>query len=284
MAKTDKVVLVTGASKGLGQGIARQLGRSGATVYLTSRAASVDALIATADQVNAAGGQAIPITVDHRDVAEVKALFDRIRIESGILNILVNNAAAVHPQLATPGAFWEKPIELGDMIEVPLHANYITSWHAAPLMVEAKSGLIVNISFYGAVGYFHGAAYGAVKAGTDKMSFDMAVDLRPQGVACVSIWPGFIYSDALAQYVEHTPADQMPSGLAEQFKIFERPEFTGMVIDALHNDAELMSYSGHALIGAELGTRYGIADLDGKQPISFRETMGAPIDFFTPQG
>ena len=128
----------------------------------------------------------------------MRALIDRIRDESGRLDIVVNNAAAVNPALATPGPFWEKPIELGDMIEVGLHTNYIMSYLAAPLLIEKRRGLIVNISFYGAVTYFHGPAYGAAKGGTDKMSFDMAVDLRPHNVACISFSPGFIYSDSVA--------------------------------------------------------------------------------------
>jgi NAD(P)-dependent dehydrogenase (short-subunit alcohol dehydrogenase family) len=282
MQRTNKVVLVTGASRGLGRGIARQFGRAGATVYLTSRSSSEDTLAQAAKEVVAGGGQAISMPVDHCDARQVKALVERIREESGKLDILVNNAAAVNPALATPGPFWEKPLELGDMIEVPLHASYIMSYFAAPLMIQQRRGLIVNISFYGAATYFHGPAYGATKAGTDKMSFDMAVDLRPHGVAAVSFWPGFIYSDAVAQWVDSTPPDQIPAGLARQLPDFERPEFTGLVLNALYEDPELLSYSGQTLIGAELGKRYGIKDLDGKQPRVYRETMGNPLTFVLP--
>jgi len=149
-------------------------------------------------------------------------------------------------------------------------------------MIERRRGLIVNISFYGAASYFHGPAYGATKAGTDKMSFDMAADLRPHGVACVSIWPGLIYSDAVSQWVESVPADQIPSGLAQQLPYFEKPEFTGLVLDALFEDKDLLNYSGQTLIGAELGLRYGIKDIDGKQPVAYRETMGEPLRFMLP--
>src|SRR3546814_18581892 len=83
------------------------------------------------------------------------------------------------------------------MIDVGLRSNYVASYYAAPLMVAAKSGLIASISFYGAVSYFHGAAYGAAKAGTDKMTQDMAIDLAPHGVAAVSIWPGFILTEVI---------------------------------------------------------------------------------------
>jgi len=279
---TNKVVLVTGASRGLGRGIARQFGQAGATVYLTSRPSSAAALVAAATEVTAAGGKGVAVTLDQRDPEAVEALISRIRNETGQLDILVNNAAAIAPELGRPGAFWEKPLAVGDMIEIGLHTNYIAAYFAAPMMVERKRGLIANISFYGAATYFHGPAYGAAKAGTDKMSFDMALELRPHGVACVSIWPGFIYSDELAKFVETTPKEYLPAALAEHLPQFERPEFTALALNALHDDPQLMDLSGQALIGAELGQRYGLLDIDGKQPRSYRDTMGAPITFLPP--
>lgn len=279
---TSKVVLVTGASRGLGRGIARQFGRLGATVYMTSRAASETALAQAAEEVNSAGGHAIPIAVDHSDAAQVEQLFQRIRNESGKLDILVNNAAATHPELSRPGPFWKKSLALGDMIEAGLHTNYIAAYFAAPLMVERQQGLIVNISFYGATTYFHGPAYGAAKAGTDKMSFDMALDLRAENIACVSLWPGFIYSDAVAGFVQTTPKEHLPATLAKHLPDFERPEFSALVINALHDDPQRMDFSGQALIGAELGLRYGILDIDGKQPLSYRDTMSEPLAFIPP--
>ena len=277
-----KVVLVTGASRGLGLGMARQFGRRGATVYVTSRAASEKMLREAAAQVDAAGGKGIAVCVDHRDAGQVEALVARIRDESGRIDILVNNAAAVHESLGRPGAFWEKPLALGDMIEVGLRSSYTMCWFAAPLMVARRQGLIANISFYGSATYFHGPAYGAAKAGTDKMSFDMAVDLRPYDVACVSLWPGFIRTDALAAFVDSAPEAMIPAYLREHLPFFERPEFSALVLDALHDDPERMTLSGGALIGAELGRRYAISDLDGKQPPSYRATMGSPHNFVPP--
>jgi NAD(P)-dependent dehydrogenase (short-subunit alcohol dehydrogenase family) len=277
-----KVVLVTGASRGLGRGVARQFGRLGATVYLTSRASSEAMLREAAAEVEAWGGRSIAVSVDQRDAEQVEALVRRIRKESDRLDILINNAVAAHPELARPGVFWEKPLHLSDMIEVGLRTNYIMSYFAAPLMIERRQGLITNISFYGAVTYFHGPGYGAAKAGTDKMSFDMALDLHPYDVACISLWPGFIYSDAVAGFVKLMPESAIPAGLARHLPYFERPEFTALVLNALHDDPKLMSYSGQTLIGAELGERYGIRDIDGKQPLSYRATMGEPRAFIAP--
>lgn len=149
--------------------------------------------------------------------------------------------------------------------------------------MRPKSSLAHNISFYGAVSYFYGPAYGAAKAGTDKMSFDMAADLRPDGVACVSYWPGFIYSDEGAKHVAWGPEGAARAAIEQRFATFERPEFTAIILDALHNDPDLMAQSGSTLIGAELGERYGIKDIDGKQFLSYRSTMGGPSTFTLPQ-
>lgn len=272
------VAVVTGASRGLGRGIARAFGSKGATVYLTGRAVD-GSLEQAAAEVDARGGRGIAVVCDHRDDEQVRALFGRIREQSTLLDILVNNAAAVYPEaLLAPGGFWEKPLRLVDMVDVGMRSNYVASYFAAPMMVEAKRGLIVNISFYGSVSYFHGAAYGAAKAGTDKMTHDMAVDLAPHGVSAVSLWPGFIMTDALARM----PPDRVPEDLRAMLPQFEKPEFSGLVIDALYRDPQLRELSGKALIGAELGALYGIKDIDGKQPVSYRDTMGSPAQPFKP--
>ena len=273
------VAMVTGATRGLGRGIARELGSKGARVAVTGR--NKDDLAAVSREIEERGGTALPLACDHADDASVAAAFERVAGEFGGIDILVNNAAAVHAiDLIASGPFWEKPLKLVDMIDVGLRSNYVAAWHAAPLMAKAGKGLIASISFYGAVSYFHGAAYGAAKAGTDKMMADMAVDLAPFGVAAISYWPGFILTDA----VRAMPEDMLPPDMRESLPNWETPEFTGRIIDALYADPRLMELTGRALIGAELGERYGIQDLDGKQPISYRKVMGAPHEPFTPAG
>lgn len=273
------IAVVTGATRGLGRGIARGLAAKGATVCVTGR--NETELAAVSEEIAAAGGKALAIACDHTDDTQVAALFSQVKQDLGGLDILVNNAAAVYPELLiAPGGFWEKPLKLVDMIDVGLRSNYVAAWHAAPLMIAAGKGLIASISFYGAVSYFHGAAYGAAKAGTDKMMADMAVDLAPHGVAAVSLWPGFILTDA----VRAMPPEHIPDDLRAMLPHWETPEFTGLVIEALYSDPGLMALSGQALIGAELAERYGVKDMDGKQPISYRANMGAPAKPFTPAG
>ena len=274
---TQTVAVVTGASRGLGRGIARALGGKGMTVYLTGR--SAEELQAAAAEVTAAGGTGIAVTCDHGKDDEVKALFERVSQEQGRLDLLVNNAAAVYGQeLSRPGPFWEKDLKLVDMIEIGLRSDYVAAYYAAPLMIATGSSLIVNISYYGAVTYFHGPAYGAAKAGTDKMVHDMAIDFADTPVSIVSLWPGYILTDAL----KAIPRDMFPPQMQAMLPAFETPEFTGLVCAALLADPAIKSLSGQTLIGAQLGQKYGIADLDGKQPRDWTGMMGAPTRFFVP--
>ncbi len=250
---------MTGASRGAGRGIARALLTCGWRVYVTGRTV-VDA-----------GDGAIAVPLDHRDDVAVAALFARVEREGGRLGLLVNNAAAVHDDLTGPAPFWEKPINLADILDVGLRSAYVASWHAAPLLLRSQAGLIVFTSSPGAVCYMHGPAYGAQKAGIDKMASDMAVDFGGTAVHTASLWMGILLTDNLRRAF-----DGNPQGLHEMAQHAETPEFSGRVIDALYRDPDRAELSGHALIGAELAQRYGITDEDGRTPPSHREILGAP--------
>lgn len=250
---------MTGASRGAGHGIARALLTCGWRVYVTGRT------------VVEAGGGAIAVPLDHRDDAAVAALFARVEQEDGRLDLLVNNAAAVHDAVTGPKPFWEKPVDLADILDVGLRSAYVASWHAAPLLLQSSAGLVVFTSSPGAVCYMHGPAYGAQKAGIDKMAADMAVDFRDTAVHTASLWMGILLTDKLRRAF-----DGNPRGLHEMAQHAETPEFSGRVIDALYRDPDRARISGHALIGAELAQRYGITDEDGRIPPSHREMLGAP--------
>ena len=279
MAK-DKVAVVTGASRGAGAGIARALGGKGFTVYVTGRTTgsgqnSLPGTISeTAAAVTAAGGKGVPVQVDHSDDASIKALFDQIAAETGRLDVLVNNVAAIDDFLIDPGRFWERPIGLANILGVGLRSHYIASYYAAPLLVQQKQGLIAFTSSFGAVCYMHGPAYGAQKAGIDKMAADMAVDFEDTGVSAVSIWMGPLRTERSQRSLQQRP-DQY-EGFMEQA---ETPEFTGNLVAALHADPDLKSLSGHTLVGAELAHRYALKDEGGKQPPSYRDMLGAPLVF-----
>jgi NAD(P)-dependent dehydrogenase (short-subunit alcohol dehydrogenase family) len=264
---------VTGASRGAGRGIAIGLGSHGCTVYVTGRSERVGdhalpgTIYETAEAVTAAGGKGIAVRVDHANDDEVEALFRQVLAEQGRIDILVNNAAAIYDELTTSGRFWEKPLKLGDIINVGIRSSYVASWHAAAAMVARGSGLIVNTSGSGAVHYVYGPGYGAHKAGVDKLAADMAVDLDGTGVAALSVWMGALLTDRLKQVIA---AD--PEKFGYLWDRVETPEFTGHAIWALYNDPDLAALSGQTVIGAELAVKYGFTDEGGRQPPSYRET------------
>lgn len=276
----ERIVVVTGASRGAGKGIALALGASGATVYVTGRtknegdAALPGTVQATADAVTAAGGKGIAVYCDHADEGQVRQLFERVSDEQGRLDILVNNATSLHDALTQTGPFWEKPLALTELWDVGMRSHYTAAWHAAPLLLANGEGLIVNTSSFGGRIYMHGPAYGAGKAAVDKMAHDMAVDFRPFNVAVVSIWMGLLLTERTLQVF-----DAEPEKYADLAATAETPGFTGRVIDALACDAQRMDKSGKVLIGAELGQEYGITDANGSIPVSHRAFFGDPTTY-----
>lgn len=255
---SSRVAVVTGGSRGAGRGIAAALAANGWQVYATSRT------------IAEAPPNGVAVQVDHADDNAVAALFERVQDDSGRLDLLVNNAAAIADELISPKPFWKKPLALGDVLDVGLRSSYVAAWYAAPMLLAQERGLIAFTSSPGSVCYMHGPAYGAQKAGVDKMAADMAVDFRGTGVATVSIWMGILLTEKLRGAF----AGQ-PEALAKTAKHAETPEFTGYLIDALYGDPNLAELSGHTLIGAELAERYGLTDEDGRRPPSHRH-LGAP--------
>jgi len=184
---SGRVCLVTGASLGVGKGIAIALGAAGAKVYVTGRSAKAGdnayggTVFATAEEVTKHGGRGVAVVCDHSDDQQVRSLFDRITLDAGRLDILVNNATAIPDGMTESGPFWEKSIDFVKLLDVGLRSNYVASHLAAPLLIK-QGGLIFNSSSPGARSYVHGPAYGAAKAGVDKMSHDMAHDFRRFGL------------------------------------------------------------------------------------------------------
>jgi NAD(P)-dependent dehydrogenase (short-subunit alcohol dehydrogenase family) len=273
----EAVAVVTGASRGAGKGIAEALGDTGATVYVTGRSQSSGdspyggSVRETAEEVTRAGGTGIPVVVDHADDAAVAELFARVRSEHGRLDILVNNAAMV--AAPAPGGFWERPLSTADPLTVGLRSHYVAAWHAAPLLIAGGRGLIVNTGHYGAVSYHQGPAYGAQKAGADKMAADMAKELYPYDVAALSIWMGSLDTERARAHLQSlTLTQEQRAALPPR----ESPYFTGRVIAALYASDELMAFSGRTVIGAELGAYLDVTDVDGSRPRSRRHVLGGP--------
>lgn len=277
-----KVALVTGASRGAGAGIARGFGELGYTVYVTGRTMAPGAargwdgsvlpgtVAETAARVTELGGQGIPVICDHGDDAQVARLFEQIVAEQGRLDVLVNNAAFIHHQLIEKKPFWEKELEAVGIIDVGLRSSYVASWHAAKIMVPQGSGLIAFTSSFGATCYMHGPAYGAQKAGIDKLAHDMEHDLRGTGVAAVSIWLG-------PQVTERSEIARKtnPEQYEEFVSMAENPEFTAHILDAIDRAPNRDDLSGQTLIGAEIARELGVKDRGHDRP-SHREMLGSP--------
>src|SRR6266404_3994743 len=275
-----KVAVVTGASRGIGKGIATALGEQGASVYVTGRttAATPKATSGTinevAETITASGGVGIAVRCDHADDAQIKALFERVKAEQGHLDILVNNATTIGADPLAPPPFWKKSLAIAEQFTVGLRSAFVASYYAAPLLIAADKALVVNISYYGAVSYHLDPAYGATKAGLDKLTFDMAQDFEPYRVAVVSLWPGPTATERSKSVIAKLP------GGDKIIENSETPKFSGLAIASLYADPQLMSKSGSVVIAAEAALEYGFTDFNGKQPPSLRKQKGSPHPFF----
>jgi NAD(P)-dependent dehydrogenase (short-subunit alcohol dehydrogenase family) len=276
-----KVAVVTGASRGVGKGVALALAEEGATVYVTGRTrrAGSHALAGTvgetAIEVDRRGGKGIPVLVDHAQDEEVAALFDRVSADQGRLDILVNNAFSLPDTLTEPKPFWEKPISYWEMVDVGARSNYVAAWHAARLMLPRRSGLIVATSGYTGVTYTYGVAFGTCKAAVDRMARDMAIELKPHNITSISLWLGLTFTERAERALKLNPA--MKSQTVTDPNVGTSMEYPGRVIAALAEDPKRMRRTGGTFIAAELARDYGITDVDGKSPPSLRELRGAPI-------
>ncbi len=280
-ALSGKVAVVTGASRGIGKGIALALADEGATVYVTGRTVTPGSyplpgtVGETAAEVDRRGGKGIAVRVDHGNDGEVAALFDQVRREQGRLDLLVNNAFSLPEDLTEPQPFWEKPLSNWEMVDVGVRSNFVAAWHAAKFLVPQKSGLIVAISGYVGVTYTYGVVFGTCKSAVDRMARDMAVELKPHHVASLSMWCGLTFTERAHRNLSKNPA--MMSQVVTNPLMGSSVEFPGRVIASLAKDPNIMRRSGGTFIAAELAREYGVTDTDGSCPPSLREQRGAPI-------
>ena len=238
------VAVVTGASRGIGKGIATQLAKAGGTVYITGRTLTASkktpgTLAGAVEEINLAAptGRCIGVQCDHSDDAAVQALFEKVMSENDRVDVLVNNAyGAVNSILDTAGKrFWEKDPAVWDASnDVGLRSHYVASVFAARHMVKAGKGLIVNVSSFGGwkyAGFATDVAYGVGKAASDRMANDMGVELKKHGVAAVSLWPGAVSTELIKEAYG-------PGGFGSNA---ETPEFAGAAVVALASDPNLVS-------------------------------------------
>ena len=249
-----RVALVTGSSRGVGRGIAAALAAAGWTVFATGRTVETASLPPSITRLRC----------DHLVDSDTAAVFAAIASAGRRLDLLVNSAWGGYERMVEDGRFtwtapfWEQPMHRWtSMMDAGVRAAFVTSAHAARMMVPARRGLIVNISFWAAQKHVGNVIYGISKAATDKLTADTAHELRPHGVAAVSLYPGMVRTEAVLAAAEGGWLDLSNS---------ESPEFIGRVVAGLAHAADLMSLSGQPIVAAAFAQRAGISDIDGKQP------------------
>lgn len=251
----NPIAVVTGASRGVGRGVATALAECGFRVFATGRS------VATAQLPEAV----TRIACDHTHDEETARAFVQIENAGGELAVLVNSAWGGYEQMVENGAFtwgapfWQQPAHRWhSMMDAGVRAAWMCSSHAARRMVAQRSGLIVNISFWAAQKHVGNTLYGVSKAATDKLTADMAHELRGHEVAAVSLYPGMVRTEAVLEAAKAGWLDLSNS---------ESPEFIGRVIAGMWNDAKRMERSGKVLVAAALAREYGLRDVDGKAPV-----------------
>ena len=253
--KNDKVCIVTGASRGLGRGIALVLAREeGCTVYATAR--NEDALKALAEEVatGTKGGVVKVCVLDQRNDSAVKDFVGQLKSEENQIDLLVNSSfaglIAITPHFGKP--FWERPLSVFDESHnIGLRSAHVMSALVAPLMISNKKGLMVQVSSFGGVKYVFDVGYGVGKAGLDRLTTDMAAELKPYNVHALTLYPGAGVTEVTA----------FPGG--------ETPVFTGRAVAALLNKAsneDNARMSGKVIQTAELAVKYGFTDVNGQMP------------------
>ena len=266
----NKIALVTGASRGIGKGIAIALAKSGATIYITGRTENEKhnttklsgTIYETEKLIIANGGKCKAIRCDHTNDQEVVMVFNHIFEIHNKIDILVNSVWGGYEYLNDgtefwlEEGFWDSPISRWDkMFSSGVRAAYFASSQAAQKMTEQKSGIIFNLSFWTAQRNDKGVAYCTSKAATDKMTEAMANELYKFDIPVISLYPGIVRTEAVLHNKEHFDLSNS-----------ESPEFIGMVISKIASDKKALEKTGKILIVAKEAMEYGIKDIDGKQP------------------
>ena len=277
-----RVAVVAGATRGAGRGIARMLGEAGATVYCTGRSSRAgpnlsnhvsaerpETIEETAEMVTADGGAGIPVRVDHTNDEEVAALFDQVHREQNRLDVL---AIVMTGQPASWKTFLDESPAIGrQFVESWIWPHIVTAWHAAKLMVEHRSGLIVELVEQDNVAY-HGAFYfDMMETLLKRLVFALANDLGAQGVSAVAVQPGFMRTEAILGgfgVTEPNWRDALkdPQASAMGWGGSETPCFVGRAVAALAADPNVGRKNGGIFTARSLSEEYGFTDLDGRRP------------------
>jgi NAD(P)-dependent dehydrogenase (short-subunit alcohol dehydrogenase family) len=296
-ALKDKVVLVAGATRGAGRGIAIELGAAGATVYLTGRSTTnqrseynrPETIEETAELVRQAGGQAVAVPVDHLDPAQVQALVARIEREQGYLDVLVNDIWGAEHLFEWNKPVWEHSLEQGmRLLRLAIDTHIITSHFALPLLIKKPGGLVVEMTDgtaeYNAAHYRVSLFYDLAKTSVIRMAWTQAQELKPYQGTAVALTPGWLRSEMMLD-IYGVREENWRDATAKQphFVISETPRYVGRAVATLAADLEVARWNGQSLSSGQLAKIYGFTDLDGSQPDAWRylrevQDVGKPAD------
>jgi NAD(P)-dependent dehydrogenase (short-subunit alcohol dehydrogenase family) len=283
-----QVALVAGATRAAGRGIARELAAAGAKVYCTGRSTRgapatpgrPETIEETAEMILADGGRAVAIRVDHQVEAEVAALAQRVRVDEGRLDVLVNDVWGGDSAIDWGVKFWALDVaKVRALVDQAVFSHLITARHLAPMMVEAKRGLIIEVTDGALNGYRGQLLYDLVKASVVRLAYAMAWDLVGTGVTALALSPGFLRSEAILDGFGVSEANWRDAVAAHpDFGLSETPRFIGRAVSALAADKDVAGKAGLSLSVGDLAEAYGFDDVDGRRPHFWRdaETWLAP--------
>ena len=270
--------IVTGATRGVGRGVAVELAAQGAHVTITGRTEREGdsrwpgSLESTIEEARALGGTIEGRVCDHRNDEQVGEVFARVDRERGGLDLLVNNAFLIPDDMDPQLPFWETGLDCwDDMHEVGVRSAYVGTWYAAKIMLRQKRGVIAFVSSEGARYYTPHPAYGAAKSALDRTARDCGHELGPHGVMTVAVWPSFVTTERLLAL------DPVEWNL--DFDGAESPRFAGRGIAAILTDPERMTRNGRVYTSRALADEYGFTDVDGSLP-SGAADPGPPAPLF----
>jgi NAD(P)-dependent dehydrogenase (short-subunit alcohol dehydrogenase family) len=272
-ALAGRTALVTGASRGVGRGIAQVLGECGATVWVTGRSQAGrttegmrQTLDETAALVSKSGGRGVAHVVDHTDDGAVAALFETMRASTSRLDLVVNNVWGGYEEyddtFAAPA--WKQPVARFDrMWNAGLRAHYVTNLYAIPWMLESKGGLIISTSAGDGQKYRGSLPYDIVKTAIERMAWGLSQELKGTGVTSLAVQPGFARTERVLDHFD---------GRADhpELAATHTPQYVGRGIACLAADAQVIKRAGQVLMAGDLAKDYGFTDIDGRYVAPFR--------------
>jgi NAD(P)-dependent dehydrogenase (short-subunit alcohol dehydrogenase family) len=263
-----KIALVTGGSRGAGRGIAIELAKTGATVYVTGRGnhshpyQKFGTLETTIAEIEKQGGKGIAITCDHTHDQETKSVMEQIESEQGRIDILVNNVWGGNELSIDSLPFWELPLQHWDtMFLAGVRAQLITNYYALPLMRKQESGLIVHTTFWDHWKYTGNFYYDLAKNALVRMAFGLAEDLKEDPITVLAVSPGWMRTELVLDAF-HTDEEHWTE--VKELARTESIYYIGRAIVALASDTQVYKKSGQVLLVGDLAREYDFTDLDGR--------------------